>query len=88
MSIRIAILLFLALGSVSGRSDGTILRVYQTTDDVLWGKSEGAALYKNLFLLGGDLAWAAYFAGREAVYREMLLEINTSTNPTLILRPE
>lgn len=37
--------------------------------------------YKNLMLFGGDIAYAAYFAGRESVYRELLADIDAVVNP-------
>ena len=81
----VAILLFLALGSLSARSDGTITRIYQTTEDALLRKLSGALVGKDVSLISGDIAWAAYFAGREAVLREQLDELNSA--PVLLLQP-
>lgn len=90
MRLRVvcSLIVFALLGTAPSRSDGVLLRVYATTDEALVRGADTAAMLKGMFLQADDTAWAAYYTGREAVYREQLAELGRTSLPPFILRPQ
>lgn len=65
----------LCLGATRPPNPGQAVFVFQVTDAQLYEAAETSARWKDFFAISGDTAWAAYFAGREAVYREQYAEL-------------
>ena len=80
MKTRILILLglFAMAGArpPEGQGDG----IYIVGEGDIYARMVQAESLKNIFLHAGDTAWAAYYAGRESVFREQLNVIFTAGN--------
>ena len=68
-------LILCSLGAVRPPKPGEVVFVFQIGDGQLWEQIQEAERWKDFFMLSGDIAWAAYYAGREAVLREQYAEL-------------
>lgn len=73
--MKTRILLFLALFGMAAGNAGRPPGIYLVSelDLVVW--ADRAAGWKDFFTIAGDKGFAAYYAGRESVYREQLAAI-------------
>ena len=71
MKLRLAILLLAAL-SLGAQPAGTLVYVLPLEHQQLQTAIAQAELMKGLHYHGGNIAWAAYYAGRESYARELL----------------
>jgi hypothetical protein len=71
MRRRLALLLAAAL-SLGAQPVGTLIYVLPVEHPRLQAAIAQAEMMKGIHLHAGDIAWAAYYAGREAYARELL----------------
>lgn len=71
MKLRLALLLAAAL-SLGAQPPGTVAYLLPVSHLDLQAAVAQAEMMKGLHLHAGDIAWAAYYAGRESYAREQL----------------